>query len=457
MYHEIPIGLARPSPLNPRRRVNATADQELAESIRQAGIIEPIIVRTVDGTYEIVAGERRFRAALAIDLPQIPCLVRELTDSQVLELMLIENDQRQDLHPLDEAEGYRRLMVADPRYTPETIAAKIGKSKSYVTQRLKLDALAPKVREAFEADRITAGHAILIARLKPADQARALERCFDTLDYGAEDSELEHCISVRELNRWMDDAIRLDLAAPDTSEIFPELAAEIDAAQEEGRTLVELTREYSRPIKDLKKDALPPPLSQQHWTPIKKKKDRCDHAQRGVIVQGDGRAQVLEVCATKGCPKHFPPPPKPEATKKLPQIDWQARQARQEAERRCWDALCDQIFSRLVEKTKGLTLTPRVVETAVKHVLNDSKVLKLVKPSVATFPQVLVLAAAHSCMWDERRFTKVARVYGVNVAAIAREVAVAEKAAKKKAAKKPPAQTAAPAGAKKPAKKRKAA
>ena len=452
MYHEIPIKRVRPSPLNPRHRVNAIADQELAESVRQAGIIEPIIVRTVEGGYEIVAGERRFRAAMTVDLREVPCLVRELTDSQVLELMLIENDQRQDLHPLDEAEGYRRLMVADPRYTPETIAAKIGKSKSYVTQRLKLDALVPKAREAFEADRLTAGHAILIARLTPANQKRALDVCFDVFRYGDEGSEPEHCISVRELNRWIDDEFRLDLTSTETPEIFPELAAEIAAAQEEGRTLVELTRDYSRPAKDLKKGALPSPLSQQHWKAIEKKKDRCDHAQRGVIVQGDGRAQVLEVCATKGCPKHFPPPAKAEAaaamrqkTQRDQQETWQQRQARQEAQRHRWDALRQRILPVLVEKTKGLTLTTRVVEMAVKHVLDPYEIktaLKLVKPSVATFPQLVVLAAAQTCAHDQRHFEKVAKAFGVDTAKIGREFGAAEKIAQK-ATTKTHAQTSA--------------
>jgi ParB family transcriptional regulator, chromosome partitioning protein len=199
-----------PSPMNPRRRVDDKGLKELAESIKTHGVQQPIVVRAADGRvktqYEIVVGERRFRASKLAKRTHIPAIVRELSDNAALEIMVIENLQREDVHPLDEAMGYEALMkqsvVCDVCHTigntpashsmdcpnrdqvrhpatAESIAAKLGKSVGYVYARLKLLALIPMARQAFEKDLITPGHAVLIARLQPRDQARALKACFN--------------------------------------------------------------------------------------------------------------------------------------------------------------------------------------------------------------------------------------------------------------------------------------
>lgn len=170
------------SKTNPRKNFDKAALQELAESLAKHGMLQPVLVRPngSDGTYELVAGERRWRAAKIAKLDRIPATVRELTDAEVLEIQVVENLQRADLHPLEEAEGYEALMKcqhADGHtYTAEEIAGKVGKSKSYVYQRLKLTALTPKAREAFYDGRLDASRALLVARVPAALQDEVLDR-----------------------------------------------------------------------------------------------------------------------------------------------------------------------------------------------------------------------------------------------------------------------------------------
>lgn len=172
-----------PSPTNPRKRFDEVALAELTASVRDHGVIQPILVRPIDPPrkgktgYELVAGERRYRAAKAAGLAEIPAMVRALTDLQALELQVIENLQRNDLHPLEEAEGYERLMNAHGM-TVDQVADKIGKSKAYVYARLKLTALCPAARKLFYDDKIVAATALDIARISPASEQ---ERCLEML------------------------------------------------------------------------------------------------------------------------------------------------------------------------------------------------------------------------------------------------------------------------------------
>jgi hypothetical protein len=197
----IALDLIAPNPLNPRKHFEKGPLAELAESIKVHGVRQPILVRPSGKAFQLVVGERRWRASKLAGKADIPAIVDpQLDDRQALEIMVIENLQREDVHPLDEALGYQVLMEsrcmqcqADPGYhkpscprvgetvqevSAESIAAKVGKSVSYVYQRLKLLALIPAAREGFQTGRITAGHAVLIARLMPADQVKALGACF---------------------------------------------------------------------------------------------------------------------------------------------------------------------------------------------------------------------------------------------------------------------------------------
>lgn len=174
----LPLSQLRESAHNPRRHIDAGLLQELADNIRQVGILTPLLVRPSGDGYEIAGGHRRFRAAGLAGFSEVPCIVRDLTDLEFLELLTLDNLHRADVHPLDEAEGYRALMD-QAQYDVATIAAKVGKSESYIYQRLKLVDLVPPAKEAFLRDEITAGHAILLARLGETTQMEMLDECLN--------------------------------------------------------------------------------------------------------------------------------------------------------------------------------------------------------------------------------------------------------------------------------------
>jgi ParB family chromosome partitioning protein len=161
---ELPIELIVRNPEQPRRAFDDAALEELADSIRENGVLQPILVRPVaeSDTYQIVAGERRWRASQRAGLTRMPVLVRELDDRQAMEIAVIENVQRSDLNPIEEAQGYRALIDRFGR-TQESVAQAVGKSRSHVANALRLLALPAEVRDHLAAERLSAGHARAIA------------------------------------------------------------------------------------------------------------------------------------------------------------------------------------------------------------------------------------------------------------------------------------------------------
>lgn len=149
----------RPNPNQPRRRFNEESQAELIESVRQKGLLQPVLVRPVSGgNLEIVAGERRWRAARVAQLGEIPVVIRDLADGEAFELALIENVQRQDLSPIEEARGYRHLIDAH-EHTQQTVAEMVGKSRSHIANLIRLLDLPEKVVEMVDDGRLGMGHA----------------------------------------------------------------------------------------------------------------------------------------------------------------------------------------------------------------------------------------------------------------------------------------------------------
>src|SRR3989475_6664762 len=216
LVQEIGLDKIKPSKANPRRRTDDSALAELAASIKTHGVLQPILVRPAKaGGYLIVCGERRWRASKTAGKDSIPARIVNLTDVEALEIAVIENVQREDVHELDEALGYKALIKQDPTfYTVETLAAKVGRSPSYIYQRLKLAELTPNLQKAFYEGKLTAGHAMEIARLQPNDQERALQECFP--GHGTTKAILKdkdpRPIGVRELRDWIQREVHLSLA-----------------------------------------------------------------------------------------------------------------------------------------------------------------------------------------------------------------------------------------------------
>jgi ParB family chromosome partitioning protein len=158
---QVPLDLLEPNPYQPRSSMDPGALEELAQSIRLRGILQPLLVRphpATDGRFQIVAGERRWRAASAAGLHEVPVLVHELTDTEAAAVALVENLQRQDLNPMDEADGYARLLTQF-EYTQQELGHAVGKSRSHIANTIRLLNLPDPVKAALRREDISAGHA----------------------------------------------------------------------------------------------------------------------------------------------------------------------------------------------------------------------------------------------------------------------------------------------------------
>ena len=160
----VPLGKVRPSPLQPRKSFSDDALRELADSIREKGVVQPLIVRERAGFFELIAGERRWRASQLLKLPEVPVIVREADDRAVLELALIENLQRENLNAIEEAVGYAQL-AEQFQLTQEEIAVKVGKSRAAVANATRLLKLPPPVQSYIREGRLSVGHAKVILGL----------------------------------------------------------------------------------------------------------------------------------------------------------------------------------------------------------------------------------------------------------------------------------------------------
>lgn len=345
--NDLPLKSIHESFTNPRRIFHALDD--LAASIKRHGVLSPLLVRPIetDG-FEIVFGARRFRAARLAGLDVIPARVKDMSDEEVLEIQLIENLQREDVHPLEEADGYARLLQVDG-YTADLIAEKVGKDRSYIYKRLQLAQLIERVKEAFFAEKIQLAHALRICRLpKESDQIAAFESCFPSAWKGNKrlpDFSQPADSTAARLDEFIRQEITLDLsAAPwkkDDADLLPAagpckncskrtaanaqlfddivsskkgtdlcldrscylakreafVKIRIAKAEEAGETLVRLSTTHDTPHGVLRE-----------WSDYKKIEApaaRCKDTEKGIITHGARIGTEMEICRTKSCGKHF--------------------------------------------------------------------------------------------------------------------------------------------------------
>lgn len=192
---ELEIGQIKPNPNQPRKEFDEVRLEELALSIKEHGIVQPILVRKAGKGYEIVAGERRWRAAQLAGLTKVPVLVREFTEAERMEIALIENLQREDLNPIEEAEAYRTLMESFG-LTQEVLAKRLGRSRSQVANTLRLLQLPDPVQEEVRAGRLSMGHAKVLGGVE--DPARQVALAHKVVAEGLSVRELEEQLRPRE-------------------------------------------------------------------------------------------------------------------------------------------------------------------------------------------------------------------------------------------------------------------
>jgi ParB family transcriptional regulator, chromosome partitioning protein len=333
------------SAANPRRTFEEPKLHELAASIRQHGLIQPITVRPKSDGFEIVAGARRFRAAQLAELSAIPARIVEIDDAQAVEWALVENAMRVDVHPYEEAEGFQRLLGV-PGYDVATLVEKSGKSASHIYARLSLLQLIPAVAEAFTHERITLSHANLIARLPQESQSSAFEQCWRR-DWKDDEA---HLLPAKFLAAWIQNNLFLSLAdAPFDREdptlnpaagactICPrrsgyntalfadvasdecldgdcyhtKIAAHIDSEIAARPELVQIETTWQNP-----KDRRPGALQRGQYHEIEAIVENpdaepalpCPSAKTAIIVYGKGVGTTVAVCTDEDCPVHDPDP-----------------------------------------------------------------------------------------------------------------------------------------------------
>jgi len=192
---DLPVEALEPNPVQPRTHFAAAALEELAESIRESGLVQPILVRrTSTGRHQIIAGERRWRAAKQVGLATVPVMVRDVPDDRLLEMALVENIQREELSPLEEAHAYQKLLDT-LRLTQEELAKKLGKDRSTLANSVRLLRLPPDVQALINDRRLDAGHARPLLALERADDQVALAR--EAVQKGLSAREVERRVALQ--------------------------------------------------------------------------------------------------------------------------------------------------------------------------------------------------------------------------------------------------------------------
>ena len=356
-FQYLAIDTIHESTTNPRRTFDEGKLRELAASIKHHGLIQPITVRPNSEGFELIAGARRYRAALLAELFSIPARIVEIDDAQVLEWQLVENSQRVDVHPYEEAVGFQRLLDL-PGYDVTALAEKSGKSTSHIYARLSLLQLIPEVAEAFTQERITASHANLIARLPQDSQAQAFEQCWRK-DW--QDSE-PHLLPAKHVSAWIQNNLYLSLAdAPFDREdptLNPAAGACITCPRRSGYNTslfcdvqgdhcldgscyqIKLTAHIDREIAARPeliqiengwrnaREQRPGAVQRGHFREIENAVENpdaepvlpCEAAKPAIIVYGKRAGDTITVCTDNQCPVHDPRAAAAQAANPAPQM-----------------------------------------------------------------------------------------------------------------------------------------
>lgn len=440
---------------NPRRKKPAPDYiQQIADSMRKHDVIEPLITRPAPkggDQLQIVCGETRFEAATLAGLTTVPVVIRAYSDLDVLEVQLIENIQRNAMHPIDEGEAFKRL-IDTKKHTVESLAKTLGKSVRWIYNRLEFTKLISPLRDAFLKDEITVSHAELLARLEPADQVRIDNRPSDQggflsdeglwrWDYDDEgQGKHRSAVSLRDLNRWIERNVRLAIGTPAVQNLLPEIEEVQMAAARENARILQVATAHILPAGAELKKRFEGVLTEHHWKRAGGK-FTCDHAERAVIVFGAGQGDIVDVCVNKkGCAKHWPEhQPKVAEQRKAQRgkdadVQETARQqherdvSAQRAKEERWAKLAPALIAAGDRAVKKIArVSPGLLGVALKRL--D---LPVVKPAQVT---LALVAAAHQqtvdrSRWYEREGDLAAwlRLLGVDVKAVERQVLQPEKA-----------------------------
>ena len=422
-YRSVPVAALIESASNPRKRFDEKSLEELASSFKTQGVLAPLLVRELEQSkYEVVAGARRLRAARLAELASVPVRIVRLTDAEAIEAQVVENLQREDIHPLEEALGFKSLLeLGEPVYTIANIASRAGKSEAYVYGRIRLADLIPPVAEAFLKDQITIGHALLIAKLPASQQQEAFAAAFRGMWTSEGNSQV--LIPVRELAVWIETNVLLQLASapfdkqdgklvsaagscvscPKRTGFNKLLFADVrkDSCTDPQCFRVKIDAHVSKTLESKPQlvqissawnSREGAPLGRNRYVELEIKKTKpngdstnlppvqkpCDKMTEAIVTDGGKRGQLVKVCADPTCRVHHPNTPSPQ------QVE------RERAEER-----------KRIEKEKlAITTRHRILATVLQRVsapLKKADLLAVAHYLIGhlSYSQVPVLAKRH--------------------------------------------------------------
>lgn len=219
--HTLPIHKIEPNPDQPRNQFDEDNLQELADSIKQYGVLQPILVNPRENFYEIIAGERRWRAAKLAGLEEVPVVIRNLKENETVEIALIENIQREDLSPIEEAMAYKRLME-EFQLKQDQVAAKVSKSRASITNSLRLLKLDLRVQQMLEEEMISTGHARALLSIESGDQ-----------QYEIAMKVFDEKLSVRDIEKLVKDLKKIKKEKPKEESVHDFLYADLEESMKQ--------------------------------------------------------------------------------------------------------------------------------------------------------------------------------------------------------------------------------
>jgi len=435
-YRDVPLAQLNESKTNPRHVFEDAALKELADSIRAQGVLSPLLVRPLtENGFEIVFGARRYRAAQLAEQATLPVRIKHMTDAEVIEAQLVENLIRAEIHPMEEAEGFVALLrLEEPKYSIEQIGARIGKSPAFVASRLKLIDLVPAAVEAFYANEIGVGHALLLAKLPAEVQQQALPACFKEVYNGNSQKPARILLPVRNLQFWIESNVLLVLKdAPfdkHDAQLVPSAGNCTDCPKRTGHNKLlfgdDLGRQGDRCVDPkcyqskiaahvAKTVAAKPQLVQistaygtqkegspvlphNKYTAIRTEKPKskeeaqrpefkvCKFAADAIITEGTDVGTVHKVCANPTCPIHHP---KQQTSKAANDAQIKAEQEKRRREEAIANATCLRVLSAIgaavpvrlmkrdllfvVERLASLLEGPRLAMLARQHGIRERR------------------------------------------------------------------------------------
>ncbi len=397
---------------NPRGEVTDDGVADIRPSVRERGVLVPVLIRRDGDRYRIVAGERRWRAAKLENCATIPVRLLEVDSSAAAEIAIIENVQRKDMGPLQEAESYQRLVAT--RKSIDEIAARVGKSKQHIYRMLTLLRLVPKVQELLTADVLPVHYAFKLATVPAERQEEGLAVCFKPLF--RDEPSRDQLEPLATLTTWITKCVRLDPRSEDTRMFLPTLAEQVQQSEQvkHASVLAVSTLNFHTDRTD------PKPILAKSWHEITDDDDGCPYAKPAVIVLGERQGTYVKVCVAKrNCRRHWPnsgalkkPRTVADVEAELASLKRQEEQrARSDEDTRWRDELRARALRQVVEQTRKLRWSPQLLVTVLHQLTGEHRLLtELLGPlnaiPVARHAQAMVVAIAVDQSWSRHTLTE---------------------------------------------------